>query len=95
MLLELVRGIWVSTWVVEGEGEMEMAVRHSANILKEKLASEDESWLLEFVDYRLGGEFDRSQAAAMVNIAVSCLEEERRKRPNMSQVVEALLSLAE
>ncbi|CAN6190740.1 unnamed protein product [Urochloa humidicola] len=95
VLLELVKGVQVSNWVVEGEREMEMAVRHSADILKEKLASEDERWLLEFVDDRLGGEFDYSQAVMMVKIAVSCLEEERRRRPNMSQVVEALLSLVE
>jgi hypothetical protein len=34
------------------------------------------SWLLEFVDYRLGGEIDYSQATMMAKIAVSCLEEE-------------------
>jgi serine/threonine protein kinase len=66
VLLELVKGIQVSNWMAEGEGEMEMAVRHSADILKEKLASDDKSWLLEFVDYRLSGEFDYSQATMMV-----------------------------
>jgi serine/threonine protein kinase len=95
VVLELVKGIRVSNWMAEGEGEMEMAVRHSADVLKEKLASEDMSWLLEFVDYRLSGEFDYSQATMMVKIAVSCLEEERRRRPNMSQVVEALLAIVE
>jgi len=95
VLLELVKGIQVSNWMAEGEGEMEMAVRHSADILKEKLASEDKSWLLEFVDYRLSGEFDYSQATMMVKIAVSCLEDARRRRPNMSQVVEALLAIVE
>lgn len=44
----------------------------------------------QFVDHRPGGEFDRSQAATMVKIAVACLEEERRRRPIMSQIVEAL-----
>jgi hypothetical protein len=43
VLLELVKGVRVSAWVVEGEGQMEMAVRHSVDVLKEKLASEDES----------------------------------------------------
>jgi hypothetical protein len=47
------------------------------------------------LDYRLSGEFDYSQATMMVKIAVSCLEEERRRRPNMSQVVEALLAIVE
>jgi hypothetical protein len=49
----------------------------------------------QFVDHRPGGEFDRSQAATMVKIAVACLEEERRRRPIMSQAVEALLPLIE
>jgi len=97
VLLELVKGMRVSTRQVEGEaeGEVEMAVRCSAEILKEKLAREDHSWLLEFVDCRLGGEFDYSQATMMVKIAVSCVEEERRRRPSMSNVVEALLTLVE
>jgi hypothetical protein len=43
----------------------------------------------------LGGEFDYSQAAMMVKIAVSCVEEDRRRRPSMSNVVEALLTLVE
>ncbi|CAL5051242.1 unnamed protein product [Urochloa decumbens] len=95
VLLELVKGMRVSTQAMEGEVELEMAVRCFAEILKEKLASEDHSWLLEFVDRKLGGEFDYSQADQMIKIAVSCVEEERRRRPNMSHVVEALLSLVE
>ncbi|KAL6898092.1 hypothetical protein ACP4OV_006688 [Aristida adscensionis] len=35
VLLELVKGVRVSSWMVEGEGEMEMAVRHSAETLRE------------------------------------------------------------
>ncbi|RLN11788.1 putative receptor protein kinase ZmPK1 [Panicum miliaceum] len=97
VLLELVMGTRVSSQVVQGEGEVEveMAVGHYAKILKEKLASKHQSWLLEFVDCRLSGEFDYLQAAMMLKIAVSCVEEERRRRPNMSYVVETLLSLVE
>jgi hypothetical protein len=32
------------------------------------------------------------QAKAMLKIAVSCLEEDRSKRPNMSSVLQALMS---
>jgi hypothetical protein len=35
------------------------------------------------------------QAGMMLKIAVSCVEEERRRRPNMSHVVETLLSLVD
>jgi hypothetical protein len=88
-------GTRVSSQVVKGELEVEMAVGRYAEVVKEKLGSEDQSWLLEFVDHRLGGEFDHSQAAMLLKIAVSCAEEERRRRPNMSHVVETLLSLVE
>ncbi|KAM0897454.1 hypothetical protein ACQ4PT_022558 [Festuca glaucescens] len=94
VLLELVKGIRVSRWVVERE-EVEMTVRCSTEILRDKLASDDLSWLLEFVDYRLDGEFNPSQAVMMLKIAVSCVEEEMRNRPSMGHVVETLLSLME
>jgi serine/threonine protein kinase len=97
VLLELVMGTRVSSQVVQGEGEVEaeMAVGHYTKILKEKLESKDQSWLLEFVDCRLSGEFNYMQAGMMLKIAVSCVEEERRRRPNMSHVVETLLSLVD
>uniref|UniRef100_A0A0D3GD84 Receptor-like serine/threonine-protein kinase n=3 Tax=Oryza TaxID=4527 RepID=A0A0D3GD84_9ORYZ len=95
VLLELVKGNRVSRWVVDGEEEVEMAVKRIADVLKEKLASEDQSWLVEFVDCRLDGEFNYSQAATVLKIAVSCVEDERRRRPSMSTVVEILLSLVE
>ncbi|XP_066372938.1 putative receptor protein kinase ZmPK1 [Miscanthus floridulus] len=95
VLLELVMGTRVSSQVVQGEGEVEveMTVGHYTKILKEKLASKNQSWLLEFVDCRLSGEFNYLQAGMMLKIAVSCVEAERRRRPNMSHVVETLLSL--
>ncbi|TVU12398.1 hypothetical protein EJB05_46041, partial [Eragrostis curvula] len=95
VLLELVMGTRVSSQVIEGDVEVEMAVGHYADVLKEKLGSDDQSWLLEFVDCRLGEEFDHSQAAMMLKIAISCVDEERRRRPNMSHVVETLLLLVE
>ncbi|CAM0912940.1 unnamed protein product [Alopecurus aequalis] len=95
VLLELVKGIRVSSWMVEGEEEVEMAVRCSTEILKEKLAGEDQSWLLDFVDNRFDGDFNSSEAIVMLKIAVSCLEEERSRRPSMSHVAETLLALVE
>ncbi|KAE8795358.1 putative receptor protein kinase ZmPK1 [Hordeum vulgare] len=95
VLLELVKGVRLSRWVVEGEEGVEMADICSIEILKEKLAGEDQSWLLEFVDHRLDGDFNHSEAIVMLKIAVSCVEEERSRRPSMSHVVETLLSLVE
>ena len=48
-------------------------------MLKEKIGSETESWVCDFVDWRLDGEFSHRQ---VVTITVSCLEEERNKRPS-------------
>ncbi|CAN6208567.1 unnamed protein product [Urochloa humidicola] len=95
VLLELVKGVRVSSWVVESEKQVEMSIQFFAEVLREKLARKDQSWLLEIVDCRLGGKFNYSQAAKVLKIAVSCVEEERSKRPSMSQVLETLLSLVE
>ncbi|KAF8698130.1 hypothetical protein HU200_035645 [Digitaria exilis] len=94
VLLELVKGAQVSSWAIESE-EVEMSIQRHAEILKEKLESEDQSWLLEFVDCRLDGKFNYLQAAMALKIAVSCVEKERCKRPSMSHVLESLLSLVE
>jgi serine/threonine protein kinase len=69
VLLELVMGTRVSSQVVQGEGEeeVEMAVGHYSKILKDKLASKDQSWLLEFVDYRLSREFDYLQITSSID----------------------------
>jgi hypothetical protein len=93
VLLELVKGVRVSSWVVESEEQVEMSIRCFAEVLKEKLASKDQSWLLEIVDCRLDGKFNYLQAAMVLNIAVSCVEKEQSKRPSMSQVLENLLPL--
>lgn len=92
VLLELVRGLRVSDWTVEGEEEVEMVFRSTVALLKERSSSEDYSWLPDFVDSKLHGDFCRLQAATMVELAIACVEEERGRRPNMKQVVEKLLS---
>ena len=72
-----------------------MSIRCFVDVLKEKLARKDQSWLQEFVDYRLDGEFKHLQAVMVLKIGVSCVEEERSKRPSMRNVLETLLSLVE
>ncbi|KAF8720058.1 hypothetical protein HU200_024830 [Digitaria exilis] len=57
------------------------------------LEREEPFWIAEIVDFRLGGEFDHLQAKALIKLAISCLEEERKKRPTMESVVESLLSV--
>lgn len=66
VLLELVKGVRVSSWVVESE-EVEMPIRCFVDVLKLKLARKDQSWLQEFVDSRLDGEFNHLQAVMRVD----------------------------
>jgi hypothetical protein len=52
--------------VVESE-EVEMPIRCFVDVLKLKLARKDQSWLQEFVDSRLDGEFNHLQAVMRVD----------------------------
>ncbi|XP_010931186.1 putative receptor protein kinase ZmPK1 [Elaeis guineensis] len=91
VLLELVKGVRVSGWKIGREEEVEMVLRGSLKLLKENLESGEESWIEDFVDSRLDGQFNIKQALMMVETAVCCLEEERSKRPSMESVVQMLL----
>ncbi|PKA63136.1 Putative receptor protein kinase ZmPK1 [Apostasia shenzhenica] len=93
VLLELVSGRRISGMVMEGEVEMETAVRRTRGVLREKVETGEKGWIEGLVDSGLKGEFDRRQAMRMVEVAVDCLEEERNKRPAMEAVVEMLLSV--
>ena len=72
----------------EVDGELMGLVK----MLKGKLASGEESWIGDFIDGRLKGEFNCRQAMLMVEIAVSCLKEERSRRSTMTSVAPKLLS---
>ena len=71
------------------EEEAELELLDLVRMLKVKPGAED-SWIDDFVDARLAGQFNRRQAAAMAEMAISCLEEDRSKRPNMDTVAEIL-----
>lgn len=88
MLLEVVMGNRVAGGEKQAEGDPMGLVR----ALKVKLESGDKSWVGDFVDGRLRGEFDCMQALLMMRIAVSCLEEDRNKRPTMESIAQMLLS---
>lgn len=45
-----------------------------------------------FVDFRLNGQFNWKQAAAMVEIGILCVEEKRSRRPTMDMIVQSLLT---
>ncbi|EHA8591850.1 putative receptor protein kinase ZmPK1 [Cocos nucifera] len=92
VLLEMVVGSRVSNLMVDEEDDVEGTLKSLVRMLKGKLESGEESWVVEIVDSRLNGQFNCKQAEEIVEIAVSCLEEDRNKRPTMDSVVHMLLS---
>lgn len=84
VLLEIVKGSRASDW--------EMDFRRLCLVLKERCEGGEESWIGNFVDCRLNGEFSCKQALLMVELAVACLEEEVSRRPTMDSVLRLLLS---
>ncbi|RLN27474.1 hypothetical protein C2845_PM05G22500 [Panicum miliaceum] len=94
VLLELVSGTRVFDLVKGEDDKVHVMLKKFIKMLSYRLDREEPSfWIAEFIDVRLGGEFDYSQAKALIKLAVSCLEEERKKRPTMESVVESLLSV--
>ncbi|KAK1611537.1 hypothetical protein QYE76_035210 [Lolium multiflorum] len=68
--------VWIEDWKIECQGKL----------------STPGSWLEKFVDARLLGDFNRLQAAAMVDVAMLCVEDDPDRRPSMNVVVQKLLS---
>ncbi|KAK1647369.1 hypothetical protein QYE76_065174 [Lolium multiflorum] len=84
VLLELVKGVRVA------DGGENTDVRAVTKAAREKMRS---GCVEDLVDERLAGEFSRSQVEVLLGTALSCLEEERSRRPSMSAVVQALISV--
>uniref|UniRef100_A0A0E0IXT7 non-specific serine/threonine protein kinase n=1 Tax=Oryza nivara TaxID=4536 RepID=A0A0E0IXT7_ORYNI len=93
ILLELVKGIRISEWVIHGIKVCEMDIRMVVRATRQMMGSNEERSIEDLVDYRLNGDFNHVQVKLMLEIAVSCLEEDRSKRPNMNSVVQALISV--
>lgn len=96
VLLELLRGQRVCDWVAAADGAWDL--QRLAAWLKEKLKRDDDeeevsTWLEELVDARLRGDFNHVQAAAMLELAVCCVDGEPNRRPSMNAVAQKLLSL--
>ncbi|KAJ3670616.1 hypothetical protein LUZ60_008042 [Juncus effusus] len=90
VLLEIVMGCRVSDQIpVEGE---EREIRSFIREVRQVLASGDESSIFGMVDVKLRGQFSSKQAMVMLRVAISCLEEERNRRPTMDVVVKELMA---
>ncbi|XP_027190346.1 putative receptor protein kinase ZmPK1 [Cicer arietinum] len=51
------------------------------------------SWVGEILEDMVEGDYDERKIEGLVNVALQCVEEEKDKRPTMSQVVEMLQKL--
>ncbi|XP_068318739.1 putative receptor protein kinase ZmPK1 [Pyrus communis] len=91
VILELVKGIRLSSWVVEDTDDLESELTRFVRVAKWKIQCGKDLWIEDMMDPRLNGQFSRIQAAKMVEIGISCVEEERSKRPTMDSVVKILL----
>ncbi|KAL3569622.1 hypothetical protein D5086_029512 [Populus alba] len=90
--LEIVKGIPLSNWVIEDREEHdESNLTRFVRVVKRKIQCGETSWIEEVVDPRLNGQFSRSQATTIVELGMSCVEEDRNMRPTMDSVVQALL----
>ncbi|KAK1285013.1 putative receptor protein kinase ZmPK1 [Acorus calamus] len=79
--------------VTQGEDEFWAEVSTIVRSVKDKIASEDESWVGDLVDMRImKGELNMKQAEMMVVIAMLCVEEDSNRRPTMDAVVEHLVA---
>ncbi|XP_051199966.1 putative receptor protein kinase ZmPK1 [Lolium perenne] len=97
VLLELLKGARVSDWASDADEEVEMVLRRVIKMLAESLILEggEQLWIDDFIDSRLDSQFDNVQARTMIKLAVSCIEEDSRKRPTMENAVQMLLSVDE
>ncbi|CAL5042066.1 unnamed protein product [Urochloa decumbens] len=97
VLLELLKGARVSEWAANADEAVEVAIGRIARTLDEKATMPDseQAWMDDFIDLRLNGHFNGLQAKTMIKLAVSCLQEDRNRRPTMENVVQKLLSVDE
>uniref|UniRef100_A0A0D9XNR9 Receptor-like serine/threonine-protein kinase n=1 Tax=Leersia perrieri TaxID=77586 RepID=A0A0D9XNR9_9ORYZ len=95
VLLELVKGRRISDWVVNGKEGIETDMRSAVKMVVDKLESNNKAWIMDMMDDQLDGEFNHLQAKLLIQLAVSCLEEDRNKRPSMKYIVQMLISAEE
>ncbi|XP_043698322.1 putative receptor protein kinase ZmPK1 [Telopea speciosissima] len=91
VLLEIVKGIRLSSWVLGDENVEMTGLTRFIREVKRKIGNEEGFYVEDVVDPQLKGKFNRNQATMMIKIGISCVEEDRSKRPTMDAVVQALL----
>ncbi|KAI6675142.1 hypothetical protein NL676_003048 [Syzygium grande] len=69
------------------EAELTVFIRE----MKRRYQCGEDLGIEDLVDKRLKGQYSRKQAGVLVEIGVTCLEEDRNKRPTMDSIVNQLL----
>ncbi|MBA0756509.1 hypothetical protein Gogos_022232 [Gossypium gossypioides] len=92
---KLVKGNRLSNLVLEDGEEQETELTKFLRDIKRKFKSEEVTGIEDGVDTRLSGEFNRIQVEKMNEIGISCLEEDKNRRPTMDSIVQALLECEE
>ncbi|CAI9762001.1 unnamed protein product [Fraxinus pennsylvanica] len=95
VVLEMIKGTRLSNWAVGDTDEHEIPLKTFGRTVKEKVQCGNSSWVDSIVDPRLEGKFSRKQAETLVKVGLSCVEENRSKRPTMASVVQNLMECEE
>jgi hypothetical protein len=90
VLVELVLGKRVLDLGVGAE-EAHKVLRKLIGMLADMLNKEESSSIAEVVDCRLNSQFNYMQVRTLIELAVSCLDEDRSKRPTMESIVQMLV----
>ncbi|GJN36995.1 hypothetical protein PR202_gb25907 [Eleusine coracana subsp. coracana] len=91
VLLELVLGKRVLDLAIDTDEEVHKVLRKLVGMLEHMLNKEELSSIHEVVDCRLSGQFNYIQVRTLIELAVSCLDEDRNKRPTMESIVQKLI----
>ncbi|KAL2509592.1 G-type lectin S-receptor-like serine/threonine-protein kinase [Forsythia ovata] len=84
VVLEMIKGVKLANWVVDDAEDQEIPLKNLCRQVKEKVQCGNSSWVESIVDPRLEGKFNRIQAETLIQIGLSCVEEDRSKRPTMA-----------
>ncbi|KMT15484.1 hypothetical protein BVRB_3g058390 [Beta vulgaris subsp. vulgaris] len=84
-------------WVVDDHDGFEEVpeLLRFMRIAKKKMQNGEDSWVEDLIDPRLEGKFNRNQAATMIEVGLSCVQDDRNKRPTMESVVQVLAECEE
>jgi hypothetical protein len=71
--------------------EVHKVLRELVGTPADMLNRVETSSIAEVVDCRLNGQFNYTQVRTLIRLSVSCLDEDRNKRPTMESIVQKLL----